>query len=42
MNLSSKTIMKQRDLPAQNIQMIMILLDQQQVHVGARMGGSHD
>jgi hypothetical protein len=42
MNGFSKTIMKQRDLPAKSIQVIMILLDQQQVHVGGRKGGSHD
>lgn len=36
---SSKTSMKRRDFPAKSIQMIMILLDQQQVHVGGRKGG---
>lgn len=42
MNPSSKTIMKQRDLPAKGIQMILILLDQQQVHVESCKGSDHD
>ena len=41
MNSSSKTVMKQRELPAKSIQMIVILLDQQQVCWGSQ-GGSHD
>ncbi len=42
MNPSSKTIMKQRDLPAKSVQMILILLDQQQVHVESCKGANHD
>jgi len=42
MNPSSKTIMKQRDLPAKSIQMILILLGQKPVHVKPQNGGSHD
>jgi hypothetical protein len=42
MNISSKTIMKQRDFPAKSIQMILILLGQKQVHVEGRKGSSHD
>jgi|KBSSwiStaDraftv2_1062776.scaffolds.fasta_scaffold446001_3 hypothetical protein len=42
MNLFSKTIMKQRVLPAKSIQMILILLSQKQVQVKPQNGGSHD